>query len=513
MRLVLALLLVALVCVANAFTFSASADSAEISCSEGKTFVWIANDLSTVASVSFSAQTTQLNGFFDEPYLSVPAGQAKGTWFHFSSGNCFRGEEEVSLSARICSGDACSTKTIPLKVYVFPCTTCSQYVDGAPNVDYYEEAAPANVIKSGVEFQRLFYPTEYSVAIKGGEECATIVPGKLYRQKLLLINKGPAATFDLKLHDGAVLASLSHSYVSLQRGEAKNIFVDVKPVAGGIYYLTLDAMHSGVTVGQEELCFEAKDIYKAEIALPRAVEIRDCEADLLKITGSIRNLGTAADTYFFAGTISVLMPEPMLLKAGEEKPFEIVVNVSKLRAGENVLQIRGESDNAIGMGEMSVFVTRCEETSVGAQQQQNENVVTVAVKLRNDGDSELKNVSVEVQGIPSAWEVTAPSGITVAPHSEKEVEVVIKQTTDEEADPVLVAKSDGKEIGRIDLPKIVPPTPGITGLFVMTLTRNWLIILVVIIIAAIVLVLGARYRTGREEYLKRVEKLKSMPVE
>ncbi|MBI5228961.1 hypothetical protein HY991_02535 [Candidatus Micrarchaeota archaeon] len=480
-----------------------SASTVDLSCGEGKVFVWASGN----KPVALSASSSSLNGYFENSYS--PEGNL-GTYFHFSAPDCFKGEENIRVKADFCDPSGCETRYVQLKVFVSPCKACDSYIEGLPRRPALTLGEDSNVISSNILSYASFDPTVYAVELTGPSKCMKVYPREHLRLKYQITNRGAAGTFELSLlgDKQELKAEVSPDYVSLQRNEAKDIFVDVRPspLGRGKLSLTIQVVHNFVGVEEKDVCINVVDYYSAKVILPTLTPARDCETSLV-VKGKIRNEGTTEDDYRLSGSPFAEFPEVVSVGSGEEAGFEIILpDLSKLKLGPNALYVRAESPHVFGEGSTTVILSKCLQPEVSTIQEQNNSVVRIVVQVKNLQDIPLEYVTANITGIPSQWEITKEDSITVPPHSEKNLTILVKQTTNEEAKPVVTVKSGEKTLKTIELPKISAKDGGLTGFLIMALSQNLTNIIIIILTAIIVLLLIAkRDSSERMQHLKKIK--------
>jgi hypothetical protein len=132
----------------------------------------------------------------------------------------------------------------------------------------------------------------------------------------------------------------------------------------------------------------------------------------------------------------------------------------------------------------------------------------VIVRVTNDFDVPLENVTVDLLNLPSDWEVIGEMGITVAPNSVMDLRLWVKPSTDEEVHPIAVVKSNGEVIATKELPAIRGGAGGLTGLVTYALSQNALLISLLVIASLLIIVMSGRKGDANEG--ARQEKLEDI---
>ncbi len=508
-----------------------SADTASISCREGKVFVWIVNDASEERLVAFSAQFFNrigLNGFFEDEFLVAPAHGAKGTYLHFRAPDNMRGAEDASIRAQITSprdNTVNEFRQKNLRVFVTPCASKGYYINGTAKTPYYEpprETGEGTQVKSYLTLASYFDPTEYDVDFLGATEGKKISAGGFARFKIALVNRGAAGTFDLKLvgDKDAVNAVLSNNYVSLSRGGIQEFYVDVQPsrnAGAGRYWITVQAIRNFVVLAEKDVYVDVEDKFDAELALPQSIKTSACSSTAF--TARLKNVGSREDSFILeASEFASLAPTELSIPAGKEALFTVTVDGSKAGVGARALVVRAESLNSPERKtfEKTVAVqsSACvgEENVLVEKSEQNE-VVKLFVEVENPFDSPLEDATISISGLPKDWSYSAPPATIVPANSKKTILVSITRGSDEGVkNAVIEVRSKGRVVAVKEF-SVEPRATGLTGFVTLALSQNTWLIALIILIALLVVVLAGRRRFYREsqqdeEYKQRLENMR-----
>lgn len=508
--------LLGLTALANAISLSGSIDSASISCRDGKAFYWVANDDGAERLVSFTAQFQDLNGYFETPFGRAPPNAGAGSYLVFNAPENMRGSEDVLVKASVCTLDGrdCITRTAILRVFVSPCREANYYINGTASLP--GSAYVPAYSYSGLQTHGYFDPTYFAAEFTGGDRgCVSLKPGESARVPTSLVNEGAAGSFALRLggDKNKLNAVISNEYVSLNRNNEQNVFIDVAPSrlqGAGRYWVTAQAYHDNVLVAEKDFCVDVVESYEAELVLPSSVSVRACGETSFDVL--IRNKGTQADSYDIAlPQYAYASPTTVTLQPGEEKRFSITVDGSLL-SGTRTLVVEAKNSASVEPKTFSartvLETVQCgfgpspqpsgaggtAATSVSKEEQ--EELIKIVVGVSNPGDAPLEDVTAEVTGLPSSWTVSAPSGVTIPANSEKQIVLFVNRKSGEEAaNASVLVKSGGKTIAVKELPKIEARDGGLTGFFVAAASQNIWLIAFLILFAFIVVVLLSRTTT------------------
>ncbi len=513
-------------------------------------YYWFVNTGDETAFVSFSAEVGDLNGLFDAPFVVVEPGAAKGTYLQLTAPDCMRGAQTIYVNALACNaeGDDCNEYSTYLTVNVNPAFECGVFVNGSYEPPQYYEPTPAYccttpdcaseqcVAESGyccdysatvytggsqkystITYSRFYDPTELDVSFHGDQSCAQAYTGDWVRSEITLVNRGAASTFDLRLigDKEKLNAVLGSSYLSLSRNGAQDVFVDFQPsrVQGGRYWVTLQVMTGGVVVGERDFCVDVVDRFEARVLLPQSVEFDACSNGL--IHGEVQNMGTAADSYAIVAGVdyALVTPSEVYLEPGEKASFEISVDSAALPQGSSLIPVAAVNSRSespiVGEGAVTILKIPCSQAGeVDVSSSEEDGFFEVVVRVTNDFDVPLENVTVDLLNLPNDWEVIGETGVTIAPNSVMDLRLWVKPSTDEEANPVAVVKSNGEVIATKELPAIRGGAGGLTGLVTYALSQNALLISLLVIASLLIIVMSGRKGDANEG--ARQEKLEDI---
>ncbi|MFA6048349.1 MAG: hypothetical protein WC792_00165 [Candidatus Micrarchaeia archaeon] len=529
---------------ASAFTLSASSQNLGITpCSDGQVYVYVQNPFSTGGELSFSASFGQLHGFFDAPSQAIAGGATRGSYLHVSSPQCFKGWEDVTVYGQLCIDGECRVEQKTVRVNVEPCSDCNGFIYLSNQTEaYYIPAAPRTSdgtvpLASGIYFASEFDPSFYELNIFSKDE-VNMRQGETAAVELSLVNEGAAGTFDLRaIGDvGELEAYLSDDYVSLARGEARTVRLDVQPsTVTGKYCAAVQATRAGGIVVQEKyVCFNVYDKLSAEISLPTTLAATRC--DTVEFDAKIRNTGTAQDTYRLRTTpFSTADETYVTLSPGEYAEIGVAIDANALALGRNKVAFYAEGENvdaltgltSKGKGIVNLFVSECRGTGGSASSSQqigvanttqaaNGTLIKLVTAVVNEGNGTLEAVTAEIFGLPNEWTVTQqePNGITVEPGQTRNLTLWVQANTPAEAEGTLSVKSNGTTLYSKPV-KINGKTgdAGIVGFFTMALSGNSLFISVLILAALVVIVMAARGRHAKELEQARLDRVKKSITE
>ena len=503
-------------------SLNTEADYAIIQGTQGELRVWATNNANETRFVSFSAYVGELTAFIDEPFAALQPNAAKETYLRFNAPDCFRGVEDVYLTARSCNADgtSCAERTKTIHVFVTPTADCSYHINGSIGVEAYTAPLVRGRPSSTLTYVKYFDPTEYDLRVSGAEKCIDFYAGDWKRVQMTLLNRGAAGTFDLRLlgDTDKVNAMLGSDYVSLTRNDASDVFIDVQPGrVSGRYWVTLQVLYGVSVITEKDVCINVVDKYEAALLLPKYMRVPDCSGATIKAL--VENKGTAEDEYaIMSDSFATPSDETITVQAGDRGTFDVAIDASQLKQGVTTLHVgiaSVETKKMVAEATTDVEVVSCAAASkVNATQTQQADSLRISVAVVNDLDAPLENVSAHITGIPAAWKVQAESGVTIAPNSSRNITVIVTPTTSEEAvAPHLVVTAGDRVVGEQALPPISPKAAGLTGFVVTALSQNMLLIAVLVAIALLVIVLSGRRKTEEEEYREKLQTIKKSIIE
>ncbi len=524
---------------AQAFSLSTSSPNVGItSCTEGKAFVYAANPFTNDGTLSFTGSFGELSGYFESPSQLVPGGATRGTFVHFSSPQCFQGTQDATVFAQLCVNGECGVEQITIRVTVSPCSDCPGGIQtSTAPVDYYIPSAPSSTdgtmpLASGIYFSTQFDPSYYEINIYGKDE-VDLRQGDDATVELSIVNEGAAGTFDLNLigDTGRLEARVNSDYVSLARGEARTVTIDVQPATvTGKYCIALQATRQGGVVVQEKfVCFNVYDKLGATIKLPATISATRC--DSVQFQAVLQNVGSAQDTYHLQAYPFAQVSFPYITLVPSETGYATVkVDANALALGRNQITIyaEGEARDALngetskGQGTVDILVSDCvpkatqiaapsQTTQVSTTQNPNGTNVKFVAQVFNDGNETLEAVTANIIGLPEGWEVTPqePNGISVAPNETKNLTLFIKPASQDTAEGLLEVRSGAEKLFSKTV-KVDGKTGDVSlvGFFVLALSDNLLFISVLILAALAVVVMGARKKYQTQVEAAKLDKVK-----
>lgn len=515
-------LLLLIAATVSALSVKTSFDSASVYYGrEAKVFIWVVSDKPYDLYVSFSAQFQQqypygydLTGYFEDPHLVAEPLGAKGTYFRITPARNVRGSEYVTITARACNADAsvCETASKQLLVILYP-VGYNYYLNSTAHGPWYVPAKPTgdgSPLASSVMFAEYFYPTNYAVDFLGGFVCKELAPGDVARLKTTLFNKGVAGSFDMHLIGDryALNAVMAQERVSLPTNGLQELFVDVAPsrnLGAGRYWVTVQALHNNIVLAEKDLCVDVVDRYEARLVLPKTIRVSNC--GVVQVTAKIINKGTRADTYALESDVGEVTPSEVTVEAGREQAFKIIIDGTRLELGVTPLVVTANSLQGIDVAPFKagslVEVIPCPPAppagEVRVNKSESEDLIKLVVMVENPAAEPLKNVSIEVSGLPTRWEVTGEKNVVIPPKTTRPITLFIRRTTDEEAKGVVVTVKSGDEVIAVkEIPKIEAHATGLTGFFTLALSQNLWFIALIILIALLIVVLAGRRKMERE---------------
>jgi len=517
------LFLVLFASIGSALALNIESDSASIYGTTGSVFVWLVNDAGE-KSVAFSADTGILNSYFDDAFVTLPSYGAKGTRMHFSAPDCARGPWDVLIKAQVTDSNGVQqTLSKRLRVFAYPSGNCPYHMSintSEPAFTGGVSTGDGSLVQSRLKLASYFDPTTFDVSLDAGA-CKLVKQGQFVRQRVWVSNRGAAGTFELRLvgpYVEKLNAGLSKSTVSLQRGEVKEIFVEATPShsSHGRLFASVQAFYGGMTIAQEDVCFDMDDYYDGFVILPSALNAKSCEP--LSFEGILFNNGTSDDVYSISTSKGRVAIPQFSLEAGSNAAFRITILPEEWKrvGGDNIVSISVNSDRSPhvgGSGDVLIKVAPCVEPVAAVQVQQTEqkdDLFKFVVRVQNDFDYALENVTIEMDGIPPSWQVLSDTGIVVPAGETRDVAVWLRQSTEEEAAaPVVLVKNNGTVVAQQNLAKIPARASSLTGFITVALSQNsWFIAALVLIALVVVILAGRRGKTDEERYKEKIEELR-----
>ncbi|MFH1751167.1 MAG: hypothetical protein ABH863_05805 [Candidatus Micrarchaeota archaeon] len=511
------MIVLALAVSVNAIDLKTSEDSISIHSTEGQFFAYVKNTASERRNLYLSVDGNKLSAFVEPYSTSVAAGASAGSYIRVVAPDCFRGSEVVEVYAQLCSTSGCETAKSKVIVYVEPAKFCSSYIDGyAPSNQFISGVAsgssdPFNVNtieprQSRLVFSDSYDTTSYSLRITGSDSCTKLRRGEVGRVRLTLSNRGAAGNFDLRVvTDSNIDAFTSKDYIALQRGGSEEVFVDIKPDFDSQAvrkFVTLQALHLDGLVAEKDVCIDLYDEFAIGIFAPSAVSGRTSKDMTIQV--EVQNSGTSVQQYSFSASNYEIQdkisidPQNFMLKPGARKIVDVNVDTSKLSPGTYRIQYLAYSEETQETAETVLkvdtddYIAPSGKVGIDIENDQKDSVLTVFATIRNDADYNLVGLDLEVEGLPSGWEVSRIPPLTVRAGSSEVVEFKIASTSAEEASPVLIARLNGKTIASQQLPKIIGGNSGgFTGLFSLN-SQNVVLGLIILAGIAVFLMIGRR---------------------
>ncbi|GEM_PF-2303370 len=452
---------------ANAFTFSVSQDAVHTSGTEATLYAYASE------RVAFSVQNQYTNArvenFGDHAKI------------HLLAPDCMSGTETLTIRAT-------DGQTSQLKKITFtnlPRQSCSSYIQPTAEIN-------AFYVPSSLTFSHTYDATHYELNVDAGTSCTPVVVGQTVNRKVHLYNQGAAVSVRLRAAEteGATHTFLAREEFTLDRNELQTTAAYIRPLKAGVHYVTLEALRGDVVIGRASACIDARDIFHARLSVPSRVDALACQ--LTPVDVQVQNDGTADQTFVLLG--KGVQPVSVHVPAGQSAQVTFQLNASLLRPNENVLGITAQGQETSGTAFVIVNVVSCALQVITIPVNLQPETLSWTVRVQNDQDTPLRNVTLQVSGIPSTWTQVSDS-VDVAPHSSKELSVNVTRTTEEGANPVVHVLSDGRQIAQHPVGPVAQG-PSLTGRVIGAISASWFVIL-----AALLFVLAAlwffRARTDR----------------
>ncbi len=516
----ISLLLFALIVSVSAIDLRTSEDSISIHSTEGQFFVYVKNTANEQKDLLISADGHKLSAFVEPYQYSVSPGSTGGAYIRVTAPDCFRGSEAVTVYAQLCSYAVCETASERVVVYVEPARQCSNYDEGfAPRVQFISGTSCGSTgcfnirslepKRSSLVSTASFDTTSYNLRVTGGDTCTQVKRGEVGRIGLTLYNRGAAGNFDLRVVSDSQLFSFpSKDFVSLQRNEQEEVFVDLKPVQPvltGRYFGTFQALHLDELISEKDICIDLVDEFSTTFSAPSKATARTSRPIRLQL--EIGNQGTTAQHYSVSvsnpglNTEIYVDPQEFMLNPGAKKLVDVVIDTSEVPEGDYRLHYLVLSEETEQTGETLLSVEKdfvapkAGGVDVQAAQSQKDNVLTVTTHIVNEENTGLNDLEIEVQGLPENWKVSEIKSFSIGANSRETIQFEITANSDEDAFPTVLVLQNGKVIASDQLPKISGRLGGFTGLFTLN-TQNMILGLVILAAILIFFVFGRREETG-----------------
>ncbi|MBI5226115.1 hypothetical protein HY994_02640 [Candidatus Micrarchaeota archaeon] len=453
------LILVAIVASASsAFSFRLSEDAVFTHGTEAQVYAYA--DQTAAFSTLSQYANVRVENFGDHALI------------HLLAPDCLQGTETIIIRAT--NGTVTLSKTISLTN--LPSRSCPAYIQPTPQIN-------AFYIPSSLTFSHTFDATHYDLQMDTDSACTPVTVGQTHIMRIRLQNDGAALSVTLRPMDedgGATHTYLSRSQFSLDRNELESAIAYVRALKSGTHFVTIEALRGDIVVGRTSACIQVTDVMTASLVVPARTDALACQ--LTPISVQLTNDGTAQQRFTIQG--NGINPVALVVPAGQTVQTTVQLNASQLRPNENVVAIRAQGDQTAGTAYVVVNVLPCGAqvftTAVSIQPE----LLAWTIRVQNDQDTPLRNVTLWVSGIPASWGQVSDSA-DISPHSSKDLAVRVTRTTDEAANPVIHVLADGKEIAQHSVGAIAQG-PGITGRVISAFAGNWLWIF-----AALLLVLAA----------------------
>jgi len=514
-----AAILLAVAALTSGLAIQTDADSYSITGqTQGQAYVWAVNDFASTATISFTASASHVTASLDKARHSAAVDGVAGTVVRFYAPPAFRGTDYITIQAQACAGDGtCVTATKKIEIRVEAEITQNEQI-GQPQ--RYTKSAPewGSVTYYGAAFD----PTSYNVDIQSRTSCIKIGAGSRESERLLLLNRGAAGSFNIRAFGDKKLidAELTPSRISLQRSGAEEVWLSVSPslqAAGQRTYVTVQVLApNSQVVAERDYCFDIEDRFDAKLYVPKLVQVTNCGQT--EIQAVLQNTGTAADRYTISGSrLLGVTPDELTLAAGESQELKLLVDTSGLEPGQTAISFSvASASGAAGSGETVLDVKACENMAKSTTQE-GPTETTISVEVKNEFNRTLENVTASVEGLPQGWTVLLPvEPLTLQPGEAKNITMTIRASTGEEVkNATLVLKEGDKVIARQRLPTISGKPGGLTGFFTAA-SGNLGLIAAIIVGALVVLVLTGKFedlkdqlgiggRDEREAYLEKLQ--------
>lgn len=433
---------------ANAFSFYVSQDTLHTSGTEATLYAY------ATERVAFSVQSQYTNArvenFGDHAKI------------HLLAPDCMSGTETITIRAT--DGRTDQFKTITLTH--LPRQACDTYIQPTPEIN-------AFYLPASLTFSHTYDATHYDLNVDAGTSCTQVEVGQTVNRKVHLYNQGAAVSVRLRAAEteGATHTFLAREEFTIDRNELQTTAAYIRALKAGVHYVTLEALRGDVVIGRAAACIEAHDVLRAQLTVPSRVDASACR--LTPFDVQVRNDGTVAQTFVIQG--DGVQPASLYVPAGQTASQTVLFNASGLRPNENVVAIRAQGPDTAGTAFVIVNVVPCAAQVIVIPISVQPETLAWTVRVQNDQDTPLRNVTLLVSGIPSSWPQVSDSA-DIPPHSSRDLTVRVTRTTDEGANPVIHVLADGREIAQHPV-GAVPPGPSFTGRVIGAISANWFLIL------------------------------------
>jgi len=446
----------------SAFTLYVSEDAVHTAGTEAVVYAYASE------RVAFSVQSEYVNARVEN--------LGDHARIHLLAPDCLQGTQTITVRAT--NGTQTLEKRISLTNQ--PRQSCPAYIQPTPLID-------AFFVPSSLTFSHTYDATHYDLDVDAGTACTNVVVGQTVQQKIRLSNQGASLTVRLRAAEDE---SATHTYLAreefvLDRNELESSVAYIRALTPGVHYVALEALRGDVVIGRASACVSAQDVFRARLTVPTRMDVSACQ--LTPVPVEIRNDGTADQTFVVQG--DGVQPMSVFVPAGKTAQGSFQFNASGLRPNENVVAVTAKGQDTAGTAFVIANVIPCAAQILTVPVSIAPETLAWTIRVQNDQDTPLGNVTLLVTGIPSSWTQVSDS-VDVAPHSSADLTVRVTRTTDEGANPVIHVLADGREIAQHAVGPI-PARTSITGRIIGAISDN-----VYYILAALLLLVAALWFFG-----------------
>jgi uncharacterized cupredoxin-like copper-binding protein len=484
-----ALILIALTSISmlsNALTVKSSPSVAQIFAGQTTAYIqlWITNTANQNVNYYVNTQT-QLNAAINPATGTLQSGETKTITIAISSPACFEGVFHAQTTVQLSNNE---TQVIDTPIKVINQIQCTQYNQ---QPDYSTTQFPSNSnsslqpIKSTIQFQQYFNPTNYDIRIIGSNTNVnnnqeTLIP-------LKLINNGASSTFQLILinADPNLNVNFNENSFNILTNEIETVYMRVKPenLQPGTYPIEIEVTQGQQVVTNTNIYVTIQQVYNAQLVMPQTAS---CQS---QIQGSLTNTGNTPDTYTLSSNAQ-LSQNAITLQPGETKTFTVTSN------NQTEITVNAKSNHVQGN---ATTANTC-----------NNLIQLPSVLVTNNNNYTLPNVTVTANNIPATWDVLSEPPVDLKPGESKNFTLYLRETTPaSNVQPTALVESNGNVIAQQQMPEM---NGNLSGYFTGIVDNNIAVIGVVIFIAIIVAVASTRAKLDEVEektYQQKIQSIKS----
>ncbi len=419
------LVLLALAAAAGAFSLQLSADAVHTSGTTASLYAYADQNAAFSVESEYTNARVEQKGDHAKIFLLAP--------------DCLSGTETITVRAT--NGTATRTQTLSLAHT--PRAACAPYIHTEPLQKSLQ--APQTLL-----FSHSFDATHYAMDLDAGSACVPAKVGQTVTQRIKIANDGAATSAQLRaLENDGTHTALSKEEVTLQQNELTDAVAYIRADAAGTHYINIQALRGGIVIGSATACINAQEDERAILTVPGETTARQCETTT--IPAELFNIGTKTQTFILDGDF--IAPVTATLSSSGRQTVPLLLDTSKLRLNQNVIAIRATGEGTTGTAYTVVNVASCQPSVSVELINPQADSLSWAVLVTNNQDTPLRNVTLRIDGIPSAWTQQSQS-VDIPAHGQALVGASVTRTTDEAASPVITVLADGVPINQQAAPAI-----------------------------------------------------------